>query len=95
MDDRRTVPHHVSRRHILQILTALGITGAAADQLAASAVPAVSPAAFRARPICSRADSTSRDCASRGPPCSATSISCKRFAIWSCGIASSPPPFSR
>ena len=47
MDDRRTVPHHVSRRHILQILTALGITGAAADQLAASAAPAVSQEALR------------------------------------------------
>lgn len=37
----------VSRRHILQILTALGFTGATADALAAGAAPTVSPAALQ------------------------------------------------
>jgi hypothetical protein len=47
MDDGKPAPHHVSRRHILQILTALGFTGAAAEQLAASAAPTVTHAALR------------------------------------------------
>lgn len=38
---------HISRRHILQILTALGFTGATADALAAGAAPTVSPAALQ------------------------------------------------
>jgi len=40
--------HPVSRRHLLQILGALGITGTAAETLAARAAPTVSPAALRA-----------------------------------------------
>jgi hypothetical protein len=47
MDNGEPLPQHVSRRHILQILTALGIAGAAAEQLAASAAPTVSPDALR------------------------------------------------
>jgi hypothetical protein len=47
MDNGEPVSQHVSRRHILQILAALGITGTAADQLAASAAPTVSSEALR------------------------------------------------
>ena len=44
---------HVSRRHILQILTAVGIGGAAAEALAAEAAPTVSPAALRSAALLS------------------------------------------
>jgi hypothetical protein len=37
----------ISRRDIIQILAALGFTGAAADQLAAAAAPTVSPDSLR------------------------------------------------
>ena len=37
----------ISRRAILQILAALGFTGAAADRLAAAAAPTVSPDTLR------------------------------------------------
>ena len=95
MDHGEPVSQHVSRRHMLQILAALGITGAAADQLAASAAPTVSPEALRGRPTCSRAVSTRAGCGSRRRRCSATSISCRSCASWSCPIASSPHRSSR
>jgi hypothetical protein len=48
MDQIEPNLHPVSRRHVLQILSALGITGVAADALAARAAPTVSPASLRA-----------------------------------------------
>jgi hypothetical protein len=47
MNDDTAPREHVSRRHILQILAALGISGAAADALAAEAAPTVAPATLR------------------------------------------------
>jgi hypothetical protein len=47
---QHVAPNHdpVSRRHVLQILSALGITGVTADALATRAAPTVSPASLRA-----------------------------------------------
>ena len=85
----------VDRRHVLQILAALGFGGAAAAELAAQATPAVTGRhAPERRDAAGRRTSTPRGSASPVAPCSAISIRCRSCASSTSTTRSSRPPSS-